>query len=81
MTDETPNVPARFRQFAGVTPYDVALSDVQAFARGELETLKSDVQRAQRRTSDRTTQLHLRDIVFRIDRILDPENMSGRDAD
>lgn len=69
MTSETPSVPATF----GITPIDVANSDVQAFARGELETLKSDVQRSLRRTSDRTTQLHLRDVVYRIDQILDPE--------
>ncbi len=69
MTSQTPSVPAEF----GITPVSVANSDVQAFARGELETLKSDVQRSLRRTSDRTTQLHLRDVVYRIDQILDPE--------
>ena len=74
MTGETPDFPAAFREFIGITPINVAQSDVRAFARGELETLKSDVQRSLRRTSDRTTQLHLRDVVYRIDQILDPEN-------
>jgi hypothetical protein len=73
---ETPNLPPAFREFVGLTPTNVALSDVQAFARGELETLKSDVQRALRRTTDRTTQLHLRDVVFRIDQILEPDTDS-----
>ncbi len=74
MTGQTPNFPAAFREFIGITPINVAQSDVQAFARGELETLKSDVQRSLRRTRDRTTQLHLRDVVYRIDQMLDPEN-------
>ncbi len=74
MTGETPSFPAAFREFIGITPINVAQSDVRAFARGELETLKSDVQRSLRRTRDRTTQLHLRDVVYRIDQMLDPEN-------
>lgn len=55
------------------TRVDVSQSDIRAFVRGELETLKSDVERTLRRRIDRTTQLHLRDIVVRIDDILDPK--------
>jgi len=55
-----------------LTRVDVSQSDIRAFVRGELETLKSQVQRALRRRLDRTTELHLRDAVVRIDDILDP---------
>lgn len=73
MTEEVPAVPAQFRQFVGATPVNVAQSDIRAFARGELELLKRDVQQAIGRTRDRATQLHLRDVVYRIDQILDPK--------
>lgn len=53
---------------------DVSQSDIRAVVRGELETLRADVQRAARATSDRATRLHLRDVEARIDRILEPES-------
>ncbi len=73
MNSEAPNIPPQFRQFVTATPINVAQSDVRAFARGELETVKSEAQQALRRTSDRATQLHLRDVIYRIDQILDPK--------
>jgi hypothetical protein len=73
MTAEVDSPPAQFRAFLGFTPVDVAQSDIRAFVRGELTTLRSDIERAERRTSDRTTQLHLQDALARINDILDGE--------
>ncbi len=67
---QSPSVPAAFRSF--VTPVNVPQSDIRPFVRGELVTLKREIQRALGRNSDITTRLHLQDAVVRIDRILDP---------
>ena len=47
-------------------------TDVSPFARGQLVTLRGQVQRAVGRAPDRATRLHYQDVVVRIDRILDP---------
>ncbi len=73
MTQEAPTIPPQARQFITATPVNVAESDIRAFARGELMTVKQQAQAAERRTRDRATQLHLRDIIFRIDQMLDPK--------
>lgn len=75
MTEEMEmNIPPQFREFIGVTPVNVSQSDIRAYARGELETLLAASQRAERRTSDRTTQLHLRDLSARIEDVLDGDD-------
>ncbi len=55
-----------------ITQVDISQSDIRPFVRGELETLKREIQRALRRGPDRVTRLHLEDAIVRIDRILDP---------
>jgi Met-zincin len=47
-------------------------TDVAPFVRGQLITLRGQVQRALGRAPDRATRLHYQDVVVRIDRILDP---------
>jgi hypothetical protein len=47
-------------------------TDIRALLRHELATLKTGVDRAAGRTTDRTTQIHLRDISHRIETILTP---------
>jgi hypothetical protein len=75
MNDEfTLNIPPAFREFIGVTPVDVSQSDIRLYARGELETLLQQVQRAERRTRDRVTQLHLRDLAARIQDVMDGDD-------
>ncbi len=71
MTQEL-NIPAAFFGFGGFTAVDVSQSDIRAFVRGDLVTLRAAAQRAASRASDRTTRLHLEDVVIRIDRVLDP---------
>ena len=48
-------------------------SDAQSQLRGELVTLRAQIQRAIPRTSDRSTLLHLQGAVHRIGMILDPK--------
>jgi hypothetical protein len=47
-------------------------SDAQSQLRGELVTLRAEIQRAIPRTSDRSTRLHFQGAVHRIEHILDP---------
>ncbi|MFQ5570808.1 MAG: zinc-dependent metalloprotease [Rhodothermales bacterium] len=72
MTREASPVPSFFASF-GFTNIDVSQSDIRAYVRGELETIKRDVNRAMTRTRDQMTRLHLRDVLVRIDDILDPD--------
>jgi hypothetical protein len=67
---QSPSVPSAFSSF--VTRVNVPQSDIRPFVRGQLETLKREIQRALGRNLDLTTRLHLQDAVVRIDRILDP---------
>jgi len=55
------------------TPVTVEQSDIRAYVRGELVTLQSDIEQVQSQIEDRTTRLHLRDILARIDNVLNPE--------
>ena len=73
MTEEVTAPPAAARRFLGYTPVNVSQSDIRAYVRGELETLRGDAQRAARRVQDRPTALHLEDILVRIENILDPQ--------
>ena len=56
------------------TRVDVSQSDIRAFVRGELDTLKREIQRRLTTGPDRVTRLHLQDVIVRIDDILDPSD-------
>ena len=58
------------------TPVNVRQSDIRALVRGELRVLRGEVERALPRASDEMTERHLRDVLTRIERILE-----GEDAD
>ncbi|MDE2834000.1 MAG: zinc-dependent metalloprotease [Bacteroidota bacterium] len=73
MTQEAPSVPSFFASF-GMAPIDVSQSDIRAYVRGELQTLRTRASRAAVRTRDNMTRLHLQDIVARIDDILDTDD-------
>lgn len=73
MTQELPPIPPQFARFTIVTPVDVAQSDIRAFARGDLETIKRQAAAAAAQTTDTATRLHLRDVVARIEKILEPK--------
>ncbi len=53
------------------TPVDVSQSDIRALARDQLLTLERDINRA--RMSDRYSRIHLDDVVYRIENILDQD--------
>jgi Txe/YoeB family toxin of Txe-Axe toxin-antitoxin module len=72
MTQEQPPIPAQFRAFVQRTNVNVSLSDIRAYARGELETLRRQLTAAT--PSDRATRLHYRDAAARIDKILDVDD-------
>ena len=66
----TPATPPQF-QF-GPPPAPLA-DDAKSHLRGELVTLRADIQRAIPRTTDRPTKLHLQGAAHRIEQILDPQ--------
>jgi hypothetical protein len=74
MTEELPSVSARSREFYGWTDVDVSQSDIRAILREQLNMLHEDVKRAARRNVDRSTALHLEDVSYRIEKILNPES-------
>lgn len=74
MTEEAPPTPSFFSSY-GFVNVDVSQSDIRAYVRGELETVKRDANRALNRgVSDNMTRLHLRDVVQRIDDVLDTDD-------
>lgn len=73
MTQELPPIPPEFARFITVTNVNVGQSDIRAFARGDLEQIKREATSAAARSTDRVTVLHLRDVVARVEAILDPE--------
>ena len=54
-------------------PPAVLSDDAKSHLRGELVTLRANIQRAIPRTTDRSTRLHLLGAVHRIGEILDPK--------
>lgn len=73
MTEEPPPTPSFLASF-GLVNIDVSQSDIRAYVRGELQTLKRSAARAARRTTDRLTRLHLEDVQARITEILDEDD-------
>ncbi|MEO8578083.1 MAG: zinc-dependent metalloprotease [Gemmatimonadales bacterium] len=55
------------------TPAVPLSDDAQSQLRGELVTLRGEIQRAIPRANDRSTRLHLQGSLHRIDNILDPK--------
>jgi len=73
MTEDADLPPPQFRAFIRVTPVDASQSDIRAHVRGELETLRGDIETALIRTDDSMSQLHLKDALARVERVLDPD--------
>jgi hypothetical protein len=73
MTAEVEAPPPEYRQYIDFTPVDVSQSDIRARVRAELKTLREDVQKGLRRTTDDTTRMHLNDVLARIDQTLEGE--------
>ena len=77
MIDRKLNPPATTGQpqqnFPGFTPPAPLSDDAKSHLRGTLSALRTDIQRAVGRTTDRATRLHLEGAVHRISNILDPD--------
>jgi len=73
MTQELPPPPPQVARFVPQTSVNVAQSDIRAFARGDLEDIKREATAAAARATGRATRLHLRDVVARIEKILNPK--------
>ena len=73
MTKEQPELSANARRFSRATEVDVDQSDIRAIARAELNSLQSAVRSAIGNSRDSMTRIHLRDVLERIDAILNPE--------
>jgi len=54
------------------TPVDVSQSDIRAYARGELASLRTAIRGRLPRTTDEATRYHLQELDARITRALDP---------
>ena len=70
--EESAAITAQRRQF-GDSARASSSDDAKSQLRGTLVTLRNDLRAAQRRTSDRATQLHIAGAIKRIDEILDPK--------
>jgi hypothetical protein len=71
MTAEIDAPPEQYQEYLGYTPIDVAQSDIRAYVRNELETLRGEIETGLTRTDDPATRIHLEDALARIDEILD----------
>ena len=58
----------------GGTPAVPLSEDAKSHLRGQLVSLRGEIQRAIPRVNDRATQLHLQGAIYRIDQILDPKD-------
>lgn len=75
MTEELPDIPARFRAFIGWTQVDVSQSDIRPIVRNQLNILDRDISNAINRGGlDRATRIHLEDAQARIQDILDTDD-------
>ena len=73
MTEEADLPSGQSRSYLDVTPINVAQSDIRAYVRGELETLRGEIETGLIRSDDPATRLHLEDARARIERILDTD--------
>ncbi len=74
LSEEQSPIPARFRQYLNRTSVDVSQSDIRPVVRAELQQLREDIGRRQRKIDDPMTKAHLQDALHRIDRILEGES-------
>jgi len=73
MTEDADLPPPSGRSSVDITPVHVAQSDIRAYVRGELETLRGEIETGLIRSDDPITRLHLEDARARIERILDAD--------
>jgi hypothetical protein len=67
------DLPDAYSDYVVETPVNVEQSDIRAYVRRELNTLREDVEQRLRRTADATTRMHLEDVLVRIDTTLETD--------
>jgi hypothetical protein len=67
------DLPDAYSDYVIETPVNVEQSDIRAYVRSELNTLREDVEQGLRRTADTTTRMHLEDVLVRIDTTLETD--------
>jgi len=70
---ESEDVPDWAEDYMIQTPVDVSQSDIRAYVRNELTTLRGEIEQSLPRVDDETTRIHLQDVLVRIEHILDAE--------
>ncbi|WP_121667527.1 zinc-dependent metalloprotease [Mesonia aquimarina] len=73
MKNEQKEIPARYRNYINRSSINVSQSDIRPVVRGELESLENELQRSLRRNRNTITEYHLKDLLKRIDLILNPK--------
>jgi hypothetical protein len=73
LDNELGSMSDNYKEYYGWTDVDVSQSDIRAIAREELNMLQNDVGLALRRNTNRETNIHLDDVLYRIEKILDKE--------
>ncbi|MFB6099288.1 MAG: zinc-dependent metalloprotease, partial [Salinibacter sp.] len=68
------DLPEGFEDYVIETPVNVQQSDIRAYVRGELRTLREAVKQSLPRVSDEVTRMHLEDVLVRIDNILEADD-------
>jgi hypothetical protein len=63
------DLPDGYEDYVIDTPVNVRQSDIRAYVRRELRTLREAVEQGLRRTSDEATRVHLQDVLARIEDI------------
>jgi hypothetical protein len=73
MTAKSERKKPDFGGYQKSTAINTSQSDIRSLARAELNTIKREARNAVGRTADTMSKYHLRDVVERIDMILDPK--------
>lgn len=73
LDNELGSMSNNYKEYYGWTDVDVSQSDIRAIVREELNMLQNDVGVALRRNTNRETNIHLDDVLYRIEKILDKE--------
>jgi hypothetical protein len=74
MTNQQKEIPARYRRYVTRSNINVKRSDISAVVRAELEELQQSLRNAQNRFPDKMSRIHAKDLVERIELILNPED-------
>ena len=73
MDNELTPISSQFINFWGWTNVDISQSDIRPMVREQLELLKKQIEKTMPSISGRKTLFHLKDVMIRIDNILNPK--------